>query len=514
MNAIRIENRASPAPGARAAVWPLVSRFFADYRRNPVNLLLLVLVPVAFVVVASGSLAEAATLLGGPGGPAVEVNTAGWAAGFLAGVGMYFQVAAARETDRRLVLAGLPAWRLVTARLATGLALGVLAAAAALLALAARTGIDEPGRAVAGTLMFAVIYLAIGAVVGARVRDAVNGTVLILFVWILDVFFGPTLDSPDRVATRGLPTHFVSLYMVDLPSRHGGRIGDLGWALSWTGAALVVAFAVLTATIRIGAGHRRRTAVPDSLADQVAAGLRLGLRGLRRNPVLWALLAVVPAVFILLSDAITPDRPTQLQVVEGGRTLTRTVSLMDIHAGTMAPIAVASLAALVGLFAVLDSQNGDRRLALAGYRRGRLLTVRLGLVAGAALFATAVSLAVTALVFQPDQPITYAAANLLTALTYALIGVLIGPVFGRVAGVFVAFLVPFLDVGIGQSPMLRDQPAAWAHATPGYGAGRMLIDGALTAGFDTVGPLLLALGWIAGLAALAALVFRRSTGPT
>ncbi len=76
MNAIRIENRASPAPGARAAVWPLVSRFFADYRRNPVNLLLLVLVPVAFVVVASGSLAEAATLLGGPGGPAVEVNTA------------------------------------------------------------------------------------------------------------------------------------------------------------------------------------------------------------------------------------------------------------------------------------------------------------------------------------------------------------------------------------------------------------------------------------------------------
>jgi hypothetical protein len=130
-----------------------------------------------------------------------------------------------------VVLAGLSARRLVTARLVTGLlAAGV--SAAALLALAARTGIGEPGRVIAGTLMFAVIYLAIGGVVGVLVRNPVNGTVLILFIWIMDVFFGPGL-SPDRAATRWLPTHFVTLWMVDLPSRHGGRLGDLGWALVW-----------------------------------------------------------------------------------------------------------------------------------------------------------------------------------------------------------------------------------------------------------------------------------------
>jgi len=127
-----------------------VRRFLADYARNPVNPLVLVLVPVVFVVVAAGSLADAARLLGGAGGgPAVETATAGWAAGFLAGVAMYFQVSAAREADRRLVMAGLPSTRLVTARLLAGLALAVLVSAAALVALTLRTGVDDPARVAA-----------------------------------------------------------------------------------------------------------------------------------------------------------------------------------------------------------------------------------------------------------------------------------------------------------------------------------------------------------------------------
>jgi hypothetical protein len=84
-------------------------RFLADYLRNPVNVLLLAVVPVVFVVVTAGSLADTAKLLGGPGGPAVQTATAGWAAAFLAGIAMYFQTAATRDTDRRLIIAGLPA---------------------------------------------------------------------------------------------------------------------------------------------------------------------------------------------------------------------------------------------------------------------------------------------------------------------------------------------------------------------------------------------------------------------
>src|SRR6266540_3955227 len=258
-----------------------VRRFLADYARNPVNLLVLVLVPLVFVIVAAGSLADAAKLLGGASGAIqVQTVTAGWAAGFVAAIAMYFQVAAARDTDRRLVIAGLPTTRLVGTRLASGLAVALLAGAAALVALQLRTGIDQPERLVAGTLMFAVIYLAVGAVTGALFRNPVNGTVLILFVWILDVFFGPTM-SPDKPATRLLPTHFLSLWMVDLPSHHGGRLGDLGWALAWTLAAAALGWAVIVSTSRVAHPPRGRpaTSSPQRSAWAGATGAATGCYG-------------------------------------------------------------------------------------------------------------------------------------------------------------------------------------------------------------------------------------------
>ena len=496
-------------PGAPGEVALLVHRFLVDYARNPVNMLVLVLVPVVFVIVAAGSMADAAKLLGGAGGPAVETATAGWAAGFLAGIAMFFQISAARAADRRLVSAGLAPMRLVAARLGTGLVLGALVAAAALLALAARTGIGDLGRAIAGTLMFAVIYLAIGALVGAVVRNPVNGTVLILFVWILDVFFGPAVGSPDRIETRWFPTHFVTLWMVDIPSRHGGRIGDLGWALVWMFAALIVSTAVITATVGVSRRSRRRPPAGSGWG-QFSAGLRMGLRDYRRNPVLWVLLVVVPIVFIVLAKAMTAQESGVFSLVERGRTVMQVFWLPDVHAGTMTPIAISSLAALAGLFVGLDARAGDRRLALAGFPFPLLLAVRVSMIAIAAGLVTVSSLMITATVFDARQWGVYGGGNLLMAVTYGLLGFCLGPIFGRVGGVFLAFLVPFLDIGIGQSPMLRPEPATWAHGLPGYGAMRVLLDGGLTARFDEVGPLLGALVWLLALSALAGWLFHHT----
>jgi hypothetical protein len=91
----------------------------ADYARNPVNLLILVLVPAGFVAGAAGSLAEISRLLSGAHrapGAAVQTVTAGWAGAFIAAIAAYFQIRAARAADRRLILAGLPARRLAAAR--------------------------------------------------------------------------------------------------------------------------------------------------------------------------------------------------------------------------------------------------------------------------------------------------------------------------------------------------------------------------------------------------------------
>ncbi|WP_418960753.1 ABC transporter permease [Streptomyces tritici] len=487
-------------------------RFLAESARTPVNLLVLVLVPVVFVVAAARPLADAAELLGGTGGPAVQTATAGWAAGFIAAIAMYFQIRASHAADRRLILAGLAPRRLVAARMGAGSVLAVTAAAAALLALQLRTGLgDDPGRVLAGTLMYAVIYLAIGALIGATVTSPVNGTVLVLFVWILDVFFGPVLGAADRAATRVLPTHFVTLWMVDVPSGHSGRPGDLGWALAWTAAAAAVGWTVISATSRTA--RARHGGRPGSAWAQLAAGVRAGLREAGRNRVLWVLIIAVPTVFVLLSVVTTPEQSTSLTVREGGRTTVQRAWLPDIHGGTMAPIATASLATLAGLFTVLNARTGDQRLAIAGFRPGSLLASRLTVVVLGALLATAASLAVTATVFDARQWGLYVAANVLLALTYGLIGVLLGPLFGRVGGVLIAFLLPFVDLGIEQSPMLHPDPPTWAHALPGYGSSRVLIDAAVTPGFDETGPLLIALAWLAGLTLTATALFRHTIAP-
>ncbi|MDQ2756680.1 MAG: ABC transporter permease [Actinomycetota bacterium] len=490
----------------------LVGRFLNDYARNPVNLLLLAVIPTVFVVVVASSLADYAQLLGGPAGASVQTVTAGWAAAFLAGIAMYFQTAQTRDTDRRVVIAGLPATRMALARLLTGGCLALLAATTALIALALRTGIDSVGYAVAGTLMFSVIYVAIGAAVGSVVSSPVTGTVIVLFIWILDVFFGPAMGAADRIATRGLPTHYVTLWMLDLPSGPRGRVGDLGWALATTLAAACAAWALAAARTRTV--HRRvKGAPPGTRRDQAAGAWRAACKDARRTPSLWALLVIVPVVFILGADAVTPNKPITVTLNGPEGAFSGIFPMPDVHVATMAPIAIASLSALIGLFTVLDSHDGDRRVALAGMRSAALLTARLEALVLATLGATAISLATAALVFHAVQWLTYAAASLLIAITYGLIGALLAPIFGRVGGVFIAFLLPFLDIGIVQSPMLHASPTAGSQLLPGYGGSRVLLDGALMGTFDDWVPLLIGLAWPTALVLAVALAYRRATQP-
>jgi hypothetical protein len=162
---------------------------------------------------------------------------------------------------------------------------------------------------------------------------------------------------------------------------------------------------------------------------------------------------------------------------------------------------------------MLDSRAGDRRAALAGLRVGALFTARVGVLAVMALAATTVSLAATALVFDASRWPIYAAANVLFAFTYGLIGALLAPVFGRLGGVFIAFLLPFLDLGVVQSQMLHPEPTTLAKLLPGYGGSRVLVDGALTPGFDEAAPLLIGLAWLTALIVLVALTYRHATRP-
>lgn len=500
----------SAASGSAGMVWLLTWRYLVEYARRPLNLVLLAVVPVVFVTLSAGAIADFAEVLGGFADlGTIEAATAGWAASLLAGIAGFFHVSASRDTDRRLAAAGAGTLGVVTARLASALGLALVAGAGALVALAARTGIADTPRVIGVTLLMALIYLGIGATVGALVHSEINGSLIVVFVWMFDVFFGPAMGGSADVI-RVFPLHFPTLVVTDVASGHSGPLGDLGLSALWAIGALAAGVVALVITTRGAPLAAPRLHRPWR---RVAVALRYGFRDYRRNLVLWILLVGLPVAFITVSIWVTPDDPAPVELVENGRRGLQILSMTDLHGAIMVPITVGFLAGLAGLFVALGSAEGDRRLVLAGYRPLEVLVARLGIIVSAALLTTAVSLAVTAASFGPESWFSFAAANVLAALTYAMIGVLAGPRLGLLGGLYVMLALPFIDIGIAQNAMFDAAPPAWAAYMPAHGAVRVLLDGAFTPSLDEFGALALAVAWLAGLTLLAMVQFHRLAAP-
>ena len=535
-------------------------RALLDYRRRPLNLVMLVAVPVVIVIAWSGQLASFSKLMSAGAKPAhLDVATAGWAAAAVAGLAGFFQVVGSRTTDRRLAAASARgAISVVAGRLFAAVVLACAASAVALVALAIRGGIADPARAIPAVVVVAVVYVAIGVLVGTFTRSEMNGALVITVIWMLDVFVGTGVGGGSSLITRLFPMHFPTMVLTSQAADHGGPISDVGWTLIWATGLAIIAVARLnvstrpardahlaptgvttssvpqpapaaiapnvTATAPLSTSQQQPSAAvrtPAALStrthramgsSRVAAGLRAAFRDYRRNRVLWALLVVVPVFFIALAAAQTAATPMPVSLLDGSRQLTIMRSLRQIHAPEMASIASALLAGVAGLFVVTGSADGDRRLVLAGYRPREVLAAHLGVIAGAAVVVTTVSLAVSAVFVSPQNWIEYAGADLLIALTYAMIGVLLGPLVGRLGGLYVLLLLSMVDVGFGQTVMFKPVPPTWGAFLPARGAGHLLLDGAFTSSFEQYGQLLLALVWLAGLTVAAALTFRHQTG--
>jgi hypothetical protein len=427
--------------------------------------------PIVFVTLSAGALTDFADILGGVVDLGdVEAATTGWAAAVLAGVAGFFHVSVSRDADRRLAGAGAGVRSVVVSRLLSTLALTVLAAVGALLALRVRTAVATSPGVIGATLLFALIYAGIGVTVGALVRSEMNGSLIVVFVWIFDVFFGP--------ATGGTGT-FIRVFPMHYP------------------------------TLAIRPHQTTRKARPSR--HRIAVALVAATRQLRRMPTMWVLIIGLPVAFITTSIAITPDDPTPVELAENGQRSLSILSMADVHGAVMVPITIGFLASLAGLFITLDAADGDRRLSLTNYRSGEILTVRLVVIVAASLLATAVAVGVTAISFDAVSWPIFVAANILVALTYATIGVIVGPLFGRLGGLYLLLLLPFIDVGLAQNAMFDASPPTWGKYLPAHGAVRVMMDGAFTNTFDETAALVLALAWIVALGGIAATVFRRVT---
>ena len=505
----------------------VVRKALADYARRRFNLVLLVAVPVVIVIALAGELASFSKLLSAGAKPAhFEVATAGWAAAAVAGLAGFFQVVGSRTTDRRLAAVSAHGSRPVVAgRLCAAAVLAGAASAAALIALALRGGIADPARAIPAVVIAAVIYVAIGVLVGTFTRSEMNGALVVSVIWMLDIFVGAGLGGGSSLIDRFFPLHFPTMVLTSQAAHHGGPLSDVGWTLIWAGGLSFVAIARLAATTHparraatlINASNGAKSPPPafprrTFPASRFAAALRAAIRDYRRNRVLWALLLVVPIFFIGLAAEQTPTTLMPVSLLNGARHVAAMLSLREIHGAQMASIASALLAGIAGLFVATGSADGDRRLVLAGYRPREILAAHLSVVAGAAVVVTAVSLTVSAVFLSPQLWVEYAGAGLLIALTYGMIGVLLGPVVGRLGGLYTLLVLSMVDVGYGQTVMFKPVPPTWGAFLPARGAGRLLVDGAFTTTFEQYGHLLLAFAWLAAVTFAAALTFRHQAG--
>jgi hypothetical protein len=225
--------------------------FVREHLRTPLTVIMLVAIPAFFVLIFASVLGEFADALGGTlAGSASTAISAGWAAAFLCGALAFFQVASSRSADRRLALAGLGAGRVAMARILAAVVLGVIVSAIAYLTLWLRSGIEHPAHAAAAILAFALIYIGIGALIGAFVTDPLNGSLLVVLVFAVDVFSGPQMTSNSLFSYT--PTRDAANLLIAAGSGQGSSSGD------WINAAssVVVALAVATGAFWFAARAR------------------------------------------------------------------------------------------------------------------------------------------------------------------------------------------------------------------------------------------------------------------
>lgn len=226
--------------------------FLREQIRAPLNLALLVAIPVFFVLIFANVLGEFAAALGGDlAEQAATSISAGWAAAFLCGALAFFQLNSSREADRRLASAGLAAWRVAMSRIAAALALGMVVSVVAYLTLWLRSGIEHPPHAALAIFLFAAIYIGIGALIGVLVKDPLSGSLLVVLVFSLDVFSGPSMTSSGSFATT--PTRDAADLLIAAGVGNDSPAGD------WIGATVVALAGLAVALVAFWLSARSRS---------------------------------------------------------------------------------------------------------------------------------------------------------------------------------------------------------------------------------------------------------------
>lgn len=188
---------------------PLVM-FLRGYYRNTLNLVLLVVIPILLIQSFGNALSRLADLFSGI---TLTLNMgkalgALWSAAFLSGIMGFFTMSGAREADRRLVRAGYHPVQVASLRLFTVAILSIIASAVSYLVLIIQFTPQNLVLTFAAIYLAAVIYSALGILVGSLIPGELEGSFAMLFFFVMDAFIGSPLFGATSGVFALLPTHY------------------------------------------------------------------------------------------------------------------------------------------------------------------------------------------------------------------------------------------------------------------------------------------------------------------
>jgi len=206
------------ASAARRLSTPL-AMFVREYYRNTMNLVLLVIIPILLILSLGDALSRLASIF-----PDVTLTTAMgqsmgalWSAAFLTGLTGFFMMAGARAADRRLVRAGYAPNEVVLLRFASVALLGALVTVVSYGVLLTRLTPTDYVQTFLAMYLAALIYGAIGILIGSLISGELEGSFALLFFFVMDAFIGSPLFGTTSEVFAFLPTFYLLALTAEQP---------------------------------------------------------------------------------------------------------------------------------------------------------------------------------------------------------------------------------------------------------------------------------------------------------
>lgn len=211
-----------------------------QYARQPINIALLLILPPLLVLAFASALSTFSNVLGGNLNESAGAGLGAlWAAALLAGSASFFLLSASRRADERLLIAGL---RPLTLNVAHAIGGGVLAFSAGSVGFAivmVTQDVASPIDLWLAIMLGAVAYEALGITLAFFVRGDLEGSFLIILVFMFDAFVAGPLGGATGFWPNLFPLHHPSQIAVDAVLEGSVDRTRYLWGFGYAAALLV-----------------------------------------------------------------------------------------------------------------------------------------------------------------------------------------------------------------------------------------------------------------------------------